>query len=102
MKFTAHFRDDGRARILWGDGSFFAIDGLGTIAEARVYPTDFGRRFEAQALVRKACGRARVEFGRSTFGARGGDLRRRFAKRVAQLANDSAARAGRTAEEGRA
>lgn len=99
MTFSAQTGEDGRARILWGAGSFFAIDRLGTIAEARVQPDDFGRRFAAQALVRKACGRARVEFGRGVFGPRGGDLRRRFAERVAELANDIAARGGRTLQD---
>ena len=99
MTFQAHTGEDGRARIEWGAGSFFVIDRLGTIAEADISPADICARFEAYAIMRRACGRARVEFGRGVFGPRGGDLRRRFAERVAELANDIAARGARTLQD---
>ena len=78
----------GQPIVRFGKGSAFFFDKLGMISRLDVVKVDNARRFKAQAIVRKAAGRARLELSRGTYGSDTSSLRDQFVSRVAQIAAD--------------
>ncbi|MGY9047710.1 MAG: hypothetical protein ACKVKF_11750 [Rhodobacterales bacterium] len=79
--------------LAFGISGEILFDHLGTVTTSRV-PEQADRQFHATALrlARDAASRTRLEMNRPSFGRGNSETRGRFIRRVAELANEQAAK----------
>lgn len=74
--------------LIFGHASAFYFCNLGALVRLDLHPDDRALRFRAQALARKAAGRARLEYQGRGIGRPGSVPHMHFVTRVAEIAMD--------------